>query len=165
MEFPDCIPHILKFEGGLVDHPKDPGLITKFGISLRSYPMLGEDGIRALTKEDAKVLYKRDYWDKMRCDDLPSGLRLMAFDCAVNQGVSYARRSLQAALSVKTDGVIGPKTIAAAHKVSLSRSVHRFSVNRYSRYRLNKNWETFGDGWMSRLLSVTMLTLQGEKHV
>lgn len=158
MDFQLALDHILLFEGGLVDHPKDPGGITKYGISLRAYPDLGADGIRALTKEDAGVLYKRDYWDAMRCDELPAEIRLMAFDCAVNQGVGYARRMLQASLSVVVDGAIGPLTLAAAHETNTARTLHRMSINRYQRYRHNKNWETFGDGWMSRLLSVCILS-------
>lgn len=159
MEFPQAVDHIFKYEGGLVDHPKDPGGITKFGISLRAYPDLGPDGIRQLTKRKASQIYKRDYWDAMRCDELPAGLRLMAFDCAVNQGVGYASKALQTSLSVVADGVIGPKTLQAARKGNVPRAAHRFAVNRFLRYRRNRNWDTFGEGWMNRLLSVTMLTL------
>ena len=32
------IAHTLQEEGGLVDHPKDPGGITNFGVSLKAYP-------------------------------------------------------------------------------------------------------------------------------
>lgn len=158
MDFDQAVEHIFKFEGGLVDHPKDPGGITKYGISLRAYPHLGADGIRHIQKQDAAKIYKNDYWDAMHCDDLPDELRLMAFDCAVNQGVGYARKALQTSLSVVADGAIGPLTLAAAKKANPERAVHRFSMNRYLRYARNRNWSTFGEGWMSRLLSVTMLT-------
>ena len=57
--FHDCIAHVLAAEGGLVNDPKDPGGVTKFGISQRSYPALD---IRALTLDDAKTIYQRDYW-------------------------------------------------------------------------------------------------------
>ena len=50
--FPDCIAHVLAAEGGLVNDPKDPGGVTKFGISQRSYPALD---IRALSLENAKA--------------------------------------------------------------------------------------------------------------
>ena len=46
--FPDCIAHVLVAEGGLVNDPQDPGGVTKFGISQRSYPALD---IRELTPE------------------------------------------------------------------------------------------------------------------
>ena len=49
--FPDCISHVLAAEDGLVNDPKDPGGVTMFGISQRSYPALN---IRALSLDDAK---------------------------------------------------------------------------------------------------------------
>jgi lysozyme family protein len=159
MDFDTAVKHILMFEGGLVDHPKDPGGITKFGISLRAYPELGESGIRSLTKRQAADIYKRDYWDALRCSELPSGLRLMVFDCAVNQGVGYATKALQSAVSARADGVLGPKTMDAIGKANVPRAVHKIGMNRFMRYNRNPNWEVFGDGWMSRLISVTMLTL------
>ena len=54
--FPDCISHVLAAEGGLVNDPKDPGGVTKFGISQRSYPALN---IRELTPDDAKANFYR----------------------------------------------------------------------------------------------------------
>lgn len=159
MDFQTAVKHIFLFEGGLVDHPKDPGGITKYGISFRAYPDLGKDGIRNLTQSQAGEIYKRDYWDAMRCDELPEGMRLMVFDCAVNQGVGYARKALQTSVSARADGVIGPQTMQAIKSANVARAVHRFAMNRFLRYRRNPNWNVFGEGWMSRLLSVTMLTL------
>lgn len=159
MNFQTAVKHIFMFEGGLVDHPKDPGGITKYGISLRAYPHLGEEGVRKLTQAQAATIYKEDYWDAMRCDELPEGMRLMVFDCAVNQGVGYARKALQTSVSARADGVIGPKTMQAISEANPARAVHRFAMNRFLRYKRNPNWGVFGEGWMSRLLSVTMLTL------
>ena len=159
MDFKTALEYILDFEGGLVDHPKDPGGITKFGISLRAYPNLGREGIRNLTKDKAAKIYETDYWDAMRCDELPTGIRLMAFDCAVNQGVGYARRCLQAAASVPVDGVVGPLTMEAVLQRDPEVLANRMANNRYLRYRRNKNWNVFGDGWMARLLHVSIATL------
>lgn len=158
MDFDTAVEHVLLFEGGLVDHPKDPGGITKYGISLRAYPELGEDGIRHLTKDDAIAIYKKDYWDACRCDELPEYLRLLVFDCAVNQGVGYARRALQTSVSAKADGVLGPKTMQAVDQADPERAAHRLSMNRYLRYARNPNWHVFGEGWVSRLLAVALFT-------
>lgn len=159
MDFRTAVEHVFMFEGGLVDHPKDPGGVTKYGISLRAYPDLGEKGIRNLSKDDAAKIYKRDYWDALKCNELPEPFRLMIFDCAVNQGVGYARKALQTAVSVRADGVLGPQTMAAVKQTNEVRAVHRIAMNRYLRYSRNPNWGVFGEGWMSRLLSVTLLTL------
>ena len=36
--FPLCLSFVLAREGGLVDHPQDPGGATNFGISQRAHP-------------------------------------------------------------------------------------------------------------------------------
>lgn len=69
----------------------DKGGKHKYGISQRAYPDLNLD---TLTKEDAKKIYKRDYWDKIKADELPANLRGTAFDAAVNQGVGFATQAL-----------------------------------------------------------------------
>ena len=63
-----CIEVVLKSEGGYVNDPHDPGGETNFGISKRAYPSVD---IKHLTKEGAIAIYKKDYWDKIKGDDLP----------------------------------------------------------------------------------------------
>ncbi|KWT77357.1 glycosyl hydrolase 108 family protein [Candidatus Magnetominusculus xianensis] len=58
---------VLDAEGGYVNDPDDPGGETKYGISKRAYPSLD---IKSLTIEDAKRLYRRDYWGRASCDAL-----------------------------------------------------------------------------------------------
>lgn len=156
MNFETAVKHIFKHEGGLVDHPKDPGGITNLGISLRAYPDLGRDGIRNLKRADAEAIYKRDYWDACRCDDLPDFVRLMVFDCAVNQGVGAATRLLQSAAGAVVDGKLGDRTIQAANKLDRTTLLHKLSFLRFERYKNNPNWNTFGSGWMNRLLAITV---------
>ena len=81
------IDFVLSIEGGYVNDPKDPGGETKYGISKRAYSTVD---IANLTVEGAKEIYKRDYWDKCSCDDLPLGRDVLVFDTAVNMGVSVA---------------------------------------------------------------------------
>ncbi len=59
-DFNRCISLILAEEGGLSNHRQDPGGLTKYGISQRSYPTLN---IAALTLSEAQALYRRDYWN------------------------------------------------------------------------------------------------------
>jgi hypothetical protein len=54
--------------------------------------------IRALTMDEAISIYHRDYWLPISGDDLPPALAIATFDCAVNQGVTKAKRILQLAL-------------------------------------------------------------------
>ena len=76
MSFETVVHMVLEHEGGYVNHPSDPGGETKYGISKRAYP---DVDIAELTKDDAADLYKRDYWDRIKGDDLPAGVA-----CAVH---------------------------------------------------------------------------------
>lgn len=113
---------VLGHEGGYTADPTDPGNWTggapgrgecrgtNWGISAASYPDLP---IRALTPDQARTIYRRDYWDRVRGDRLPAPLALLVFDAAVNCGVGRAARWLQGVLGVAQDGVVGEVTLAA----------------------------------------------------
>jgi lysozyme family protein len=81
---------VVAAEGGekVTDDPRDPGGLTKWGICQRSYPDLD---IRALTESDAREIYRRDYWDACKCDELPWPLSLYVFDAAINQACPLPR--------------------------------------------------------------------------
>ena len=87
-----AIDRVLGREGGYVNDPADKGGETKFGISKRAYPNLD---IKNLTQMQAAEIYKRDYWDAINADQLPENIREMAFDAAVNQGVSWTKEALK----------------------------------------------------------------------
>ena len=147
-DFHRCINLILAEEGGLSNHPADPGRLTKYGISQRSYPTLD---IANLTLDDAKALYRRDYWQPIHGDQLQDGLDLLMLDCAINQGPVTAIKLLQRALRIQDDGIIGPATLSysAAATPDL---LDAFAAERALRYELNPNEATFGRGWYRRLL-------------
>jgi len=152
--FKTAIEIILRHEGGYIQHPKDPGGETNFGISKRAYPTLN---IRDLTKDDVKVLYFSDYWKPMRCDKLPFGVALVLFDFGVNAGSKTAIKALQRAVSVKADGIIGDKTIAAIHDLNPFYVIEKLSSERILYYTGLNTFETFGRGWINRSIE-TMAT-------
>ena len=134
------------------DPEVDPGGETKFGISHRAYPDLD---IANLTLADAKALYLKDYWREVCCDQMPWPLALLVFDGAVNQGQPATKRTLQQALGVVVDGVIGPKTIAACFKVT-AEQMAIFMALRALAYMREKNFDPNEKGWFERLFLVTM---------
>ena len=149
-DFHRCIDRILAEEGGLSNHPHDPGGLTNYGISQRSYPQLD---IAALTLADAQALYRRDYWQPLHGDVLPAGLDLLLLDCAINQGPTTAVKLLQQALRIQDDGLIGPKTLSAA-AVAMPGLLDAFTAERALRYEFNRNEAVFGRGWYRRLLRI-----------
>jgi lysozyme family protein len=152
MNFDRAFEIIIGEEGGYVDDKRDPGGRTKYGISQRAYP---NEDIAAITLDRAKMIYKRDYWDVVKGDQLPWHWAIAVFDCAVNQGVSVATKFLQDALGVMVDGVIGPRTIKAAQTAD-DRKLARFFALRAIRYSNLSTYNTFGYGWMTRLFVVSI---------
>lgn len=108
--------------------------------------------MKRLTPEDVGPLYRRNYWDKCNCDNLPGGLDYAVFDYAVNSGVMRACKVLQATLGVKTDGVIGPATIAAAR--ASEGLIQRYCGERLRFLKALPHWPSFGKGWERRVREV-----------
>lgn len=97
--FKKSLEFTLKWEGGYVNDPSDPGGETKWGISKRAFPELD---IRNLTEQQAADIYANHYWDAAGCDGLPLPLCTCVFDTAVNHGVERAVRWLRNAPDVDT---------------------------------------------------------------
>ena len=154
--FNRCIDFVLLEEGGLVNHPRDPGGLTKFGISQRSYPKLD---IRRLTLDQAKAIYRRDFWDRIRGDALPVGVDLVVLDMAVNAGVRRAVQLLQQGAGATDDGIIGPLTLAAVRRRPPPDLIEAYSRLRLTYYRSLKHWPTFGRGWSARVTRCRQMAL------
>lgn len=148
MSFETSIERILGHEGGLVDNPNDPGGLTQWGISQRSYPKLD---IRALTREQAIALYRRDFWDSIGGDTLPAGIGYQLLDFAVNSGCSTALRVLQRALCVADDGHIGPVTLAAIKNTEPHDLIMLFLAERLDFLTRCSNWPNASRGWTRRI--------------
>lgn len=149
--FEACMAEVFKHEGGYVNDPHDPGGETNMGISKRSYP---KENIRGMTRERAAQIYRRDFWDKLRCDELPDGLDLVAFDAAVNSGPSRGAKWLQQALGVAADGKVGMATIGAAKNTYAPAAVMRAIGFRRAFLKTLPTWERYKNGWNKRLDSV-----------
>lgn len=125
--FEQCIELIGVHEGGYSSDRSDRGnwssgkvgvgvfLGSKFGISGMSYPTLD---IKNLTWDQAKAIYKRDFWDKYRIGDLAPSVRLFTFDSCINHGPSAGIKILQRSIGVKADGVVGRETVGQSHKAT-----------------------------------------------
>ena len=146
-DFQRCIELILAEEGGLANHRRDPGGLTQYGISQRSYPDIN---IATLTRDAAIALYRRDYWNPVHGDELPAGLDLLLLDCAINQGPATAIKLLQEALGVTVDGIPGPITLTSARQ-AMPGLLGEFCALRAWRYEINRHEDAFGKGWFRRL--------------
>ena len=158
MTFDEAFTLLLGYEGGFSDHRADPGGKTQFGITeavARAHGFTGD--MRTLTRDEAKRIYRADYWEPVRADELPPQVRYDVFDGAVNSGVKQSVKWLQRAAGVADDGVIGPKTLAAVHAMTPDRVAKRYNGHRLRFMKDLKNWPSFSRGWADRIASNLLL--------
>ena len=153
MSFSKVIKMVLEHEGGYVNHPSDPGGETKYGISKRAYP---DVNIADLTEEDAEELYFKDYWSRIKGEELPAGVACVVMDYAVNSGISRASKALQSVCGISNgDGIIGPASLNAVWTTVRNDGeesvVNAVTAQRQEFIRGLKIYETFGKGWERRI--------------
>lgn len=157
----------LNCEGGFQCNPADDGnwtggsvgkgklVGTNHGISAAAYP---HEDIVNMTQERAEYLYKRDYWDRCKCDQLPDCLSVAVFDFAVNSGDKVAKKKLQKALGVTDDGIIGNQTIGAANRLNPRKVLEEYKQIRLKYVddiiKRDKKKEKYRKGWNNRIAKV-----------
>lgn len=149
-DFPKAFDLVVGLEGGYTNDPRDRGGETKYGISKRAYPDLD---IPNLTVDQAKAIYRRDYWDACKCDQLPAPLDIFVFDAAVNQGVGTAVKTLQRLIGVPVDGIIGPVTLGTASKMKREMAM-LYMADRALQYTDMDQFGLYGRGWLKRLFTI-----------
>ena len=165
INYDKCLETILHHEGGYVNHPKDPGGETNLGVTKRVYEEWGgTKRMRDLTVSDVAPIYKKNYWDRLKGDDLPNGLDLCVFDFGVNAGTGRSAKYLQKMVGTTVDGGIGPNTLTYVdryvEKHGLDSAIKEFQERRQGYYERLKTFETFGRGWTRRVSETTELALK-----
>lgn len=130
----------------------DSGGVTRWGISKRAYP---STDVANLTLDQAKFLYKTDYWTEASCDDYAWPLSLFVFDAAVNQGVDAAIRMLQEVAETPVDGRVGVNTLKAIGKREPVELAAKYMARRAVRYMGDRNADQYLRGWLKRLFLIS----------
>ena len=114
--------------------------------------------------EDVAPIYKKNYWDRIKGDDLPEGLNLSVFDFGVNAGTGRAAKYLQVMIGTVADGGIGPNTLRALDEYvslhGLNETIEQYQENRQRYYEKLKTFKTFGRGWTRRVNETTQSALK-----
>lgn len=157
---------ILDVEGGYVNDPDDSGGHTNMGITFRTYAeyFANIHGVKSTIEDlknmpvaEARAIYRKLYWDRVRADDLPSGIDILVADMAVNSGVTAASKMLQKVVDAKVDGVIGPNTLGKVEINTPEGLLHYVFMARRQEYHVisfYRNNQKFYKGWINRLNSV-----------
>jgi lysozyme family protein len=153
-------PRVLRHEGGYVNHPRDPGGATNKGVTQRTYNAfrrrIGEPrrSVREITPQEVDQIYREQYWDVVKADQLPDGVDYVVYDQAVNSGPARSAKWLQRAVGVTPDGVIGHITLDAVSKHEPVTLINRMCDDRMAFLRRLRHWGTFGRGWTRRVADV-----------
>jgi len=155
----DAFKMVLAHEGGFVNNPKDPGGMTNLGVTKKVWEeyvghSVDENIMRGLTPDMVQPLYKKNYWDRIKGDQLPDGVDYAAYDLAVNSGVGRAAKYLQQIAGVPADGVIGPKSLEAIKACPAEEVVDALCDMRLEFLKRLPTWTTFGKGWERRVVEV-----------
>tara|TARA_E500000178_G_C16966771_1_gene728849 strand:+ start:796 stop:1305 length:510 start_codon:yes stop_codon:yes gene_type:complete len=164
-KFQRCLTIILHHEGGYVNHPKDPGGETNLGVTKRVYEDFGgTKDMKDLIVEDVEPIYKKNYWDRVKGDQLPSGLDLCVFDFGVNAGTGRAAKYLQQMIGTTPDGGIGPMTLKKLDEYikeeGLENTILDYQQERQSYYQQLSTFDTFGKGWTRRVDETTEIAIE-----
>ena len=162
--FEPCFQMLLKHEGGYSNDPRDPGGMTNLGVTARAWSDFihadtTEEEMRALTPNQVRPLYRIKYWNAVRANDLPGGIDYCVFDFAVNSGTPRAARTLQKAVCVMADGVVGPETIAACGALDVATVIADYTTERLKFLDSLAGWATFGKGGLKRVNEVEAAAL------
>jgi lysozyme family protein len=162
--FQQAVALVLSLEGGFVDHAADTGGPTNLGITLSTLARARGTSasladVRALSRDEAAAIYRRFYWDPVRGDELPAGVDLAVFDCAVHSGPRRAVSMLQGLLGVPVDGICGPVTLAAARSRDGSALVTALGDRRLGFLGRLPGAAIFGRGWTRRVAAVSRAAL------
>ena len=142
MTFEKALKFVLKWEGGYVNNPNDKGGATNKGITQTTYnSWLRSKGqnlkdVRHITDEEVRQIYYNNYWLKAGCDKMSEKFAILAFDTAVNMGVSRVQEFLKYAKYTSTD------------KFIIAR------IRKYNEFAKYGNQKIFLQGWLNRILDL-----------
>jgi lysozyme family protein len=153
--FDKCLAMLLEHEGGYVNSKHDRGGMTNLGVTKRVYDeWIGrestEQEMRDLTPDDVAPIYKKNYWDRVKGDQLPSGVDWCAFDWAVNSGSGRPAKAIQRAVGATQDGAIGNQTLGLVAEKDPKFIIDYVYTVRQAFYESLDDFKHFGRGWSRR---------------
>ena len=142
--FEKALKFVLKWEGGLSVHPDDKGGTTNKGITQNTYnAWLRSKGqnlkdVRNISDSEVKEIYYNNYWLKAGCDKMSEKFAILAFDTAVNMGVSRVAEFLKAAEYKYPDKFLFAR------------------IRKYVEFAKVGNQKVFLQGWLNRVLDLEL---------
>lgn len=159
LRFVQVVEEVLENEGPngeISDDPRDPGRLTKYGISQRAYP---DVDIRNLTLDKAKDIYYRDWWVGRRYREVDhTELAGELLDLGITNPTAI-HMALQRAIPktggqyVDVDGFLGNHTILSINThPNKAWLLDRFRLE-VIRFYMGLNRSRFLASWVARSLT------------
>jgi lysozyme family protein len=162
-----CFNETESFEGGYVNNPHDPGGATLKGVTQAVYSAWlvhhGRPGapVKNASDADIQAIYRAQYWDAVRGDDLYDGLDLVMVDTGWGSGPVTAIKMLQRIIGTSADGQFGILTLDALAPYRNSADlINRLCAARMSFFQRLTTWRWFGVGWTNRLNGIHAKALE-----
>ena len=163
-DFNKAINKMLNLEGGKTYEKSDRGGKTNLGITQRTYNDW-KDSIKQpradvfkITVEEAKEIYKKNYWDIIKGSKLPHSVAQAILSMALTDGPQDAIRHTQKILGIPPTGTMGPVTMKAiwtATKQKGESKLTNYIVDKQiQRYQSDEQAKTYGRGWTNRAESL-----------
>ena len=176
--FQKCMPVILRYEGGFANRPRseDRGGVTLQGVTQRVYDgYRSRKGLprRSLTPEMLKTpewiaerneIYRFQYWNAVRGDEMPAGVDLFMFDSAILSGPYQATLWLQRGLAAAglyhdvIDGHIGEGTLDAIERhPNHDALIADMASRRLGMMQNLDTWAANRNGWTARVANASAI--------
>jgi lysozyme family protein len=167
-DFIAALSDTLRYEGGYVNHPKDPGGATNLGITQAVYSEYcrrhgrAAQSVKNIAREEVESIYYTNYWLASCCHWMPGKLAQAVFDFAVNSGVKRALQYLQRIIGATDDGAFGERSLAAMNAYIRTKGEDNL-VFEYLRQReaffneiarKRPSMRVFLKGWLNRVWSL-----------
>ena len=162
--FQKSLQYVLESEGGFSDNVADSGGATMKGITLDTYRLfkknshLTANDLKSISDADVSTIYLNGFWDRCRCNDLPSGIDYCVFDFAINAGYGRSIKTLQKAVGADADGDLGSITMALIRQTNINLLIKDFSVQKAIFYNnlatAKPSQQVFLAGWLNRIATV-----------
>ena len=155
MDFESAVEFLIEKEDRYTYDQFDPRKESSYGLTKFNYPDLD---LSSFTKEHAVEIYKRDYWDVVKADELPADLRLIVFDSAVSHGAHFTICLIQRILNLVVDGSLGPKTLQVLEKKTSDFMLKEIALERALAYTVMKKFKINGKDWLRRLYEIVAVS-------
>ncbi len=165
-DYDQCLSRLLVHEGGFTNDPRDPGGPTNFGITIADARRFWKNNattadMQSMSLTVAKGIYRPEYWDSLRCSDLPPGVDDSVFDYGVNSGISRSGKVLRRVVGLSdTDWHVTDEVLAAVRKRDPAALINAINDERMRFLRGLSTFDHFGVGWTRRVTEVRAFSLQ-----